>query len=176
MRGCHCVSCEGERTASRNRMREMLAADPGYATRQSARWRADNPERLRELKRESYRRHPETVSAKGRQRRTLGGDAHRLYMKIHWHHFRTRRAGNAATDLTVEQLLELMAAYSGKCAYCGRESLGNIDHVVPISLGGGNAASNVVPCCRSCNSKKGGNVWNPRDPANVGNSRSLLEP
>lgn len=36
-----------------------------------------------------------------------------------------------------------------------RQSQMTIDHVVPQSKGGSNAPSNCVPCCRSCNSKKG---------------------
>lgn len=30
------------------------------------------------------------------------------------------------------------------------------DHVMPLSRGGGNAKSNKVPCCRSCNCRKKG--------------------
>ncbi|MDB4875733.1 MAG: hypothetical protein JWM41_2179 [Gemmatimonadetes bacterium] len=30
-----------------------------------------------------------------------------------------------------------------------------MDHVIPISRGGSHTRENVVPACRSCNSKKG---------------------
>lgn len=53
------------------------------------------------------------------------------------------------------------------CAYCGRmflmrnddfihnrPSSFTIDHLTPKSKGGTNHPDNLVPCCKSCNSKK----------------------
>lgn len=40
------------------------------------------------------------------------------------------------------------------CFYCGDEG-GTVDHLVPVSLSGRHVLSNVVPCCRTCNSLKG---------------------
>lgn len=65
----------------------------------------------------------------------------------------------------------------GMCRYCGivvdwhnrRGPIGGTyDHVIPISQGGDSGYSNVVVCCRSCNSKKG-----DRTPAQSG--MNLLE-
>lgn len=46
-----------------------------------------------------------------------------------------------------------------RCVYCGRSArelrMGlTLDHLVPVSLGGSNAPSNLVTCCRSCNSSR----------------------
>lgn len=41
-----------------------------------------------------------------------------------------------------------------RCAYCGR-SAATVDHVMPRSRGGANSWTNLVACCRSCNSLKG---------------------
>jgi hypothetical protein len=47
------------------------------------------------------------------------------------------------------------------CAYCGRDLHGaapadiTLDHVVCRSAGGGNAPSNLVTACKSCNCKRG---------------------
>lgn len=45
----------------------------------------------------------------------------------------------------------------GKCHYCRRpfpaKSL-TMDHVVPVARGGRSVRSNVVPCCKDCNSQK----------------------
>ena len=45
----------------------------------------------------------------------------------------------------------------GSCHYCRRRfapSELTMDHVVPIVRGGTSTKSNVVPCCKECNSKK----------------------
>lgn len=46
---------------------------------------------------------------------------------------------------------------SGCCHYCG-EKVGysdlTMDHVVPLSRGGRSTKDNLVPCCKSCNTKK----------------------
>jgi 5-methylcytosine-specific restriction endonuclease McrA len=44
-----------------------------------------------------------------------------------------------------------------KCIYCGRngdDSKLTLDHLIPIELGGTNAAKNLVTCCLTCNSTK----------------------
>ena len=43
------------------------------------------------------------------------------------------------------------------CSYCLEECDADklcVDHVVPISRGGGNEDANLVACCRPCNSSK----------------------
>jgi len=49
---------------------------------------------------------------------------------------------------------DLRADFGGLCAYgCGRPATTN-DHIWPVSRGGESRPGNLVPCCRSCNSKK----------------------
>jgi hypothetical protein len=43
--------------------------------------------------------------------------------------------------------------FEGMCAYCGSPAYG-IDHVVAVKKGGGSRRGNLLPACRSCNSKK----------------------
>lgn len=51
--------------------------------------------------------------------------------------------------------IELMTRLrSLPCHYCGGEG-GEIDHVMPLALGGTNEAANLVACCRHCNASKG---------------------
>lgn len=43
------------------------------------------------------------------------------------------------------------------CFYCGTELTEKnqtVDHIIPMTSGGGNGYSNLVPCCKTCNSKK----------------------
>lgn len=50
-----------------------------------------------------------------------------------------------------------VAYYGWKCYYCGvglsRKTLSQ-DHAIPLSRNGTNFLSNLIPCCRSCNSSK----------------------
>ena len=46
---------------------------------------------------------------------------------------------------------------SGTCWYCG-ERVGfknlTMDHIIPLSRGGRSTKDNLVPCCKSCNTRK----------------------
>ena len=46
---------------------------------------------------------------------------------------------------------------SGCCYYCG-DKVGfkelTMDHMIPLSRGGRSTKDNLVPCCKSCNTKK----------------------
>mgnify|MGYP004417318093 CR=1 FL=1 len=66
---------------------------------------------------------------------------------------RAREAGVLST-LTSEQWNAVKVAYKQRCAYCGKKTVLTQDHVVPISKGGTHTIDNVVPACKSCNSKK----------------------
>lgn len=47
---------------------------------------------------------------------------------------------------------------AGACAYCGSESLLEVDHIFPVSKGGTNDRGNLQPLCWLCNRKKGARV------------------
>ena len=45
----------------------------------------------------------------------------------------------------------------GRCHYCGRQIPAaelTMDHIVPVARGGKSTKGNVVPACKSCNTKK----------------------
>lgn len=59
--------------------------------------------------------------------------------------------------LTLSQWRLIQELFGGRCAYCKEiKSPLSIDHVISFSRGGLHIWQNVVPACRSCNSKKGG--------------------
>ena len=66
------------------------------------------------------------------------------------------REKNKAKDLRRSQWWKRKRS-SGRCHYC-RDSFPvadlTMDHVVPLSRGGLTVKSNVVPCCKDCNSRK----------------------
>jgi len=62
-------------------------------------------------------------------------------------------------DLTLEQWETIKAVFKNKCAYCGkRTSRLEKEHVIPLSKGGTLTLRNIVPACRSCNSRKSNNL------------------
>ena len=50
---------------------------------------------------------------------------------------------------------ELRALNSKPCTYCGSNNNIEIDHIVPIALGGRHSIGNLTSACRSCNASKG---------------------
>ncbi len=68
----------------------------------------------------------------------------------------TRRERERARRLRKTQWW-LRRIQAGVCYYCGasvgRDAL-TMDHIVPYSRGGRSAKGNIVPACKSCNSKK----------------------
>lgn len=68
-------------------------------------------------------------------------------------HRRAMTQGAPISDLTSAEWTAILAAYEGCCAYCDAPGTTQ-DHVLPLSRGGNHTAANIVPACRSCNSRK----------------------
>ena len=49
--------------------------------------------------------------------------------------------------------LEVLQRDYKTCHYCGQEA-NTVDHLIPISKGGTDEATNMVACCSTCNSSK----------------------
>lgn len=64
-------------------------------------------------------------------------------------------------DVTPEKRAYVMRRDRGTCRYCGSDAT-EIDHVVPVALGGSGAVRNLVAACGDCNSRKGATVWKPK--------------
>ena len=63
---------------------------------------------------------------------------------------------------TPDEWKALLAEYEYRCFYCGvkmtheeGETRLTRDHYIPLSKGGSDEISNIVPACKSCNGKKG---------------------
>ena len=56
--------------------------------------------------------------------------------------------------ITGDEWMECLEYFGNACAYCGSTSNITRDHIEPVSKGGFNLISNIVPACRSCNSSK----------------------
>ena len=57
--------------------------------------------------------------------------------------------------LTVAEWEDIKTQHNNCCAYCGKPSQRlTQDHITPLSKGGAHSLHNVIPACRSCNSRK----------------------
>jgi hypothetical protein len=82
--------------------------------------------------------------------------------RIFAHNKRTAALG-LISDLTIHEWLEIIDQYGDSCAYCG-DPWTDLEHVIPVSNGGGTTKSNVVPACRGCNTEKRSRNLQPRTP------------
>lgn len=112
-----------------------------------------------------YKQNKETLKQRTREYQSINYERvsarHRKYLQEHpevakayTENYRSRSI-NAEGFFTVEEWIELCIRYKDKCAYCGIETTLTADHVVPLSRGGTNYITNILPACKSCNSKKG---------------------
>ena len=68
------------------------------------------------------------------------------------HLLRERRTGRISTGFDWEQAL---ADYGYRCAFCGDDERQlTVDHIIPLSRGGGNWSFNIRPLCAPCNRTK----------------------
>lgn len=132
---------------AKNKSRMWRRNNPGkvhdyYMKRREAhqeagrRWVEAHPERVREIKRASSARHPETSQRAN--------------------HKRLARKKGLPDTLTRRQWLAAQKFFGHRCAYCGQIRKPTYEHVIPYSSPDcpGNIASNVVPACFPCNLKK----------------------
>ncbi len=82
-----------------------------------------------------------------------------------WTNNRRVRKKQADGKCSPDEWQAILEQFGGYCAYCLRHESDcgklSIDHMTPLSKGGGNDADNLIPACKPCNSSK--------------NKKSLLE-
>lgn len=104
-------------------------------------WHKDNAEYHRAISRQWKKDHPEQHRMNEQKRNA------------------TKR--KLPATLSQEQWEGMNVLYNNSCAYCGQQSCSLVqEHILPIAQGGGYTANNIVPACKSCNSKKGARTPN----------------
>lgn len=98
-------------------------------------WRADNPDRVKTNTRRYRLAHVEEHRVDGAKRRALKAQA-------------------PIGSFTGKDWAAMKAAYGYRCVYCQHKKPLTQDHVIPLTKGGIHDKSNIVPACRSCNSRK----------------------
>lgn len=81
--------------------------------------------------------HPEVVNARSARHRSV-------------------QASAPINDFTAAQWKDMQAHYKHCCVYCGKRAKGKLtqDHITPLAKGGNHTKANIVPACKSCNSRK----------------------
>lgn len=65
-----------------------------------------------------------------------------------------RRAKSYGVKSEDYSRLDIFARWSHRCVYCDARAA-HLDHVHPLSRGGEDIESNVIPACETCNLSKG---------------------
>ena len=94
-------------------------------------------------KQNEYRRERRKKDAKFRQ-------AKRDEAKMRKH---LKRANGGS--YTAEEWNTMCLFVGGRCVACGQIAELTVDHIIPVSMGGGNDINNIQPLCMSCNASKG---------------------
>jgi 5-methylcytosine-specific restriction endonuclease McrA len=154
-----CKVCDNSRIKTYNQNPLVKERQKVYNTL----WKANNKDKIRGYN----KKHGPTAQLKYRQTEH-GREARKKALSKYFktdkgktadkrkHHKRRVIMENAGT-FTNEQWQERLAEYNYCCAYCYQqfpvEDL-TIDHMIPLSRGGTNTIDNLVPACKSCNSRK----------------------
>ena len=167
----------GHKAVCSERTRRYHAAHPEQRRSTVRRWRCTHPERDRALRLIYYWRNPAKFLARCRAWAQVNAVHIRLYGRRYYalhrdrvltlqHIRKARKRGAPRNDLTAAQWREIKAHYGHCCVYCGQQSQRlTMDHLTPLARGGSHTASNVVPACKRCNSRKhAGPVLSPVQP------------
>ena len=117
----------------------------------SKKWREENYERFLATQRAYKKRNAEKVAASHKQWQERHHDRVRVYRANAKANRRERESGALSPDLA-EKLLELQRH---RCAVCAeRLSSYELDHIIPLYLGGPHCDSNIQLLCPPCNRLK----------------------
>jgi 5-methylcytosine-specific restriction endonuclease McrA len=136
-------------TARRAKMsEEEKAARAQYLKK----WRQANRTKVRQYHQDFDKKFPEKRAV--RHARYVKRHPEQDRERVKKHH--ARKLGAPINDFTLTQWQEMKEHYHHRCVYCNKHSERlTQDHITPLSKGGSHTVSNIVPACRSCNSKKG---------------------
>lgn len=131
-------------------------------------WAAANPEKVRaaanKFAREDYKNNRAKRCAKSREWARANPDLVRA-MLARWkaenpekdreyHMNRRARKKSGGGRVTAKDIVAVVARQKGRCAACGCRDKLEMDHIMPLALGGSNEKTNIQGLCRPCNMSK----------------------
>lgn len=120
--------------------------------KQNAAWRAANPARASALVRAWAKKHPDRIR-----------DAQYRFYWRHATRLRRKAVERKLRNIDPVLLSQKLKYHDHRCVYCGSTAYLSWDHVKPKAAGGRDILSNLVPACKSCNSKKRDRWTTPSD-------------
>jgi 5-methylcytosine-specific restriction endonuclease McrA len=162
----YCRDCRKARRAVE------YAKNPQPAKERASKWYTANHERALAYRRERRATHREQLNREAAEYRERNRDAINSKIRAYkrevyfpanrdkyrvWDLARRARKQQASGAHTAAEINALYERQHGRCAYCGCELNGKyeVDHVIPLSRGGANDATNLALACRTCNRSKG---------------------
>jgi 5-methylcytosine-specific restriction endonuclease McrA len=119
-----------------------------------SKYRQENPELVREYQRWYRQEHKEDKRKYMYKYRQDHKDDNREYKRLH-NLSRKQKMRELECDLTKDDIAFIFLIQNGKCPSCGKllENY-HIDHIIPVSKGGGLTRTNVQLLCPYCNHSK----------------------
>lgn len=147
------------------RSKQWYLDNTDQAKASSKEWREANPEKMRGYWADWFSKPGNAAKAKAWVSAWMR--AHPEKIKAYWkkwyienqdtlRRLASHRAQTyAASDFTFEDWIAILEVFGHQCAYClCSDKKLTMDHVLPLSKGGTHTADNIVPACKSCNSRK----------------------
>lgn len=117
-----------------------------------------NKDRLDEASRQYYATNRQDRIEYRRQYYAANRDAIIKAQRVHTNRRRARAENAPGDGVSVELWLAILELCDFRCSYCrvdlNSETGIELEHVIPLSRGGWDDTSNVVPACRACNASK----------------------
>lgn len=138
-----------------------------YKSKKDKEWQENNKQRKQEtdriyreknrdsvkLNKKNYHiKNADRINKKSREWRSNNRDQVRIQSHIR----RARKFGVNKNDFSYKDWETLLAQHNYRCFYCDINNVSlEQDHKTPLSRGGDNTRTNIVPACFSCNRTKG---------------------
>ena len=110
--------------------------------KKSTKWRKKNPDKFKKIRKRYYLKHREEIIRKAILRH---------FLKL---------------EISIAEWERIKKRYNYQCSICRKRepfidqkiTRLTIDHILPLSRGGGNELKNIQPLCHRCNAKKGNKI------------------
>src|SRR5260221_3648774 len=155
----YCKPCWKQLTKE-SRLRHLEARN-AKARETAKTFRQEHPELTKERNKEWYERNgTEYYREWQNQNRESVQEAtrrwranHPITSQVSGNNTRSKREG-ATGIITEQEWIFILEKHEYKCASCREQRKLEIEHVVPIKLGGANVVENIQPLCHRCNMRK----------------------